>query len=117
NFGRQDFAAATGKDGRIYAIGGWIGGDYPVTSEAEVYTPASNKWASIPPMPTARQSLAAATRSDGRIYAIGGFLGGATERSAVVEVYTPCSPQRRAVERRRACRIGSGNRDGYSQSR
>ncbi|MBJ7607865.1 MAG: hypothetical protein JF887_00325, partial [Candidatus Dormibacteraeota bacterium] len=40
------------------------------------YTPSTNSWATVAPMPTARGFLAAATGPDGRIYAIGGYKGG-----------------------------------------
>ena len=38
----------------------------------EAYTPGSNTWATVAPMPTARGDLAAAAGHDGRIYAMGG---------------------------------------------
>jgi hypothetical protein len=87
---RNDLAAATGPDGRIYAIGGWDGENtadvdsYLTTVEA--YTPGTNSWATVAPMPTARYFLAAATRPDGRIYAIGGYKNA---ELTTVEAYTP----------------------------
>ncbi len=85
---RAYLAAATGPDGRIYAIGGYYNGSYLTTVEA--YTPGSNTWTSVAPMPTARYGLAAATGPDGRIYAIGGddsWLG----ITNTVYAYTPGS--------------------------
>jgi N-acetylneuraminic acid mutarotase len=70
---RAGFAAATGPDGRIYAIGG--GGDTGSGNTVEAYAPGTNSWATLASMPTARSLLAAATGPDGRIYAIGGNHG------------------------------------------
>jgi IPT/TIG domain/Kelch motif len=66
-------AATTGLDGRIYVLGGNTSGIHSSgLNTAEVYTPKTNSWSSLPPMSTARSYLAAATGPDGRIYAIGG---------------------------------------------
>jgi N-acetylneuraminic acid mutarotase len=70
---RNALAAATGRDGRIYAIGGHTVGGMPNTVEA--YNPTTNttnKWTTVASMPTGRGQLAAATGRDGRIYVIGG---------------------------------------------
>jgi N-acetylneuraminic acid mutarotase len=83
---RADLAAATGADGRIYAIGG-IDGSSHALDTVEVYTASSNTWSTVAPMPTARVGLAAASGPDGRIYAIGGF--GISGPLNTVEAYTP----------------------------
>ena len=71
---RQALAAATGPDGRIYAIGG---SNSPTGLRAlgitEAYTPTTNTWSELAVMPTPRYGLGAATGTDGRIYAIGGY--------------------------------------------
>jgi N-acetylneuraminic acid mutarotase len=87
---RIALAAATGPDGRIYAIGGWNqpGADNSL-STVEAYTPATNSWSTVAPMPTARDGLAAATGPDGRIYAIGGTDG--MRSLNMVEAYTPAT--------------------------
>jgi hypothetical protein len=79
---RDYLAAATGPDGRIYAIGGDTGtdgvsGDPIVVNTVGAYTPAANRWATVAPMPIWRHEIADATGPDGRIYAIGGDIGGA----------------------------------------
>jgi len=90
---RGYLAAATGPDGRIYAIGGTS----PQTgglSKVEAYDPQKNAWTTVASMPTSRYGLCAATGSDGLIYAIGGeydaskapFTAG---NSVVVEAYNP----------------------------
>jgi Kelch motif len=84
---RYNLAAATGPDGRVYALGGDNGGSFLNTVEA--YTPATNSWATMAPMPTVRESLAAATGPDGRIYAIGGDNGGGFLNTVVA--YTPAT--------------------------
>jgi N-acetylneuraminic acid mutarotase len=66
---RGALATATGKDGTVYAIGGYDGADLATT---EGYDPVTNAWATLAPMPTARHGLAAA-RLGTKIYAVGGF--------------------------------------------
>src|SRR5207249_2121084 len=91
---RFGLAAATGADGRIYAIGGFS--DF-TKSTVEAYNPASNSWSTLAPMPTARVFLAAVAGADGRIYAIGGFnyfgLNNGVDAVALntVEAYNPAS--------------------------
>ncbi|HLJ92627.1 MAG TPA: kelch repeat-containing protein [Gemmataceae bacterium] len=83
---RAALAAATGLDGRIYAMGGFSAyGGFVNTVEA--YNAITNTWSTVAPMPTARADLAATTGADGRIYAIGGvnFSG----LLSTVEVYNP----------------------------
>jgi serine/threonine protein kinase/N-acetylneuraminic acid mutarotase len=81
---RTNFGAATGSDGRIYAVGGQRGSRALDTVEA--YTPGTNRWATVAPMPTARYGLAVVAGPDGRIYAIGGH--NSTDLSTV-EAYSP----------------------------
>lgn len=83
---RHHFAAAAGRDGRIYVFGGNDAGFDPVDS-AEVYDPATNSWEPLPAMPAKRAAHGAAVGADGRIYLIGGHRGGST--SGVVDVYDP----------------------------
>ena len=74
---RVSFGAATGPDGRVYAIGGIVPGSKPQgapSNAVEAYDPTAGTWATLPTMPTARGDLAVATGPDGRIYAIGGYL-------------------------------------------
>jgi N-acetylneuraminic acid mutarotase len=54
----------------------------------EEYDPATNKWATKAPMPTARFSLALAAASNGKLYAVGGF-GSNLDIVAAVEEYDP----------------------------
>jgi len=66
---------AQGPDsvGRVYAIGGRFS---DVLNTNERYDPASNTWAVMAPMPTARAGLCATwVSSQNRIYAIGGRTG------------------------------------------
>lgn len=86
-------AAATGSDGRVYLVGGAVAGGSTgsqPTSAAEVYTPSTNSWASLPDMPTPRQNLRAAAGDDGRIYVMGGDQFPATTGALnTVEIYAP----------------------------
>jgi len=80
-------AAVTDRDGRIYVLGGFAtSDDRHALSSVEVYSPATDSWRAVAPMPTARGALAAVAGPDGRIYAIGGSNGSDV---AAVEVYTP----------------------------
>ena len=78
-------------DGKIYAIGGKLGGDS--VSAVEVYDPATDKWTRKADMPTARMEHAACV-IDGRIYVSGGYSGWgatATPTMSIVEVYDPAT--------------------------
>jgi len=74
---RSRLAAATGLDGRIYAIGGQGLSDL---ATVEAYDPITDTWSTVAPVQgecwegqPCRSGHAAATGADGRIYAIGGF--------------------------------------------
>jgi Bacterial Ig-like domain (group 3)/Kelch motif/Beta-propeller repeat len=84
---RDHLAAATGPDGRIYAIGGV---SLSGSNVVEAYDPTTNTWATVASMPTGRWSLAAVTGPDGRIYAIGGTTDGGVQTNTVeaYDVYT-----------------------------
>lgn len=85
---RAWLAAATGRDGRIYAFGGGTQCGGPVVLDtAEAYDPRTDSWTTLAPMPTARALATAVTGKDGRIYVIGGLAGEVT--SAAVEAYDP----------------------------
>jgi galactose oxidase len=86
---RSDPAAVATSDGRIFVIGG---ADNTATGLAtvEIYTIASNSWASGPKLNYPRASLAAAITKDGHIYAIGGAGAvGSAVSLPIVEVYNP----------------------------
>jgi hypothetical protein len=85
NVFRRAGAAATGLDGRIYAIGGSDPAQ-GVTGSVEAYNPKTGAWTTLAELPTQRQELAAATGLDGRIYALGGS-GADTE----ADVYDPAT--------------------------
>jgi N-acetylneuraminic acid mutarotase len=82
---RYVLAAATGPDGRVYALpGASVSGTINVT---EAYTPSTNSWSTVASPNTARQAEAAVTSSDGRIFAIGG-ADAANNLFATVEAYS-----------------------------
>ena len=80
-------AAVVAGNGQIYVFGGQ--NDSGFLNSAEVYTPSTNSWAQLPPMPTARYGMGAALGADGHIYVVGGQNGptGPNETLATVEVY------------------------------
>jgi N-acetylneuraminic acid mutarotase len=87
---RAWLAAASGADGRVYAIGGYNGGTGSggtVLNSVDAFTPATGSWASVPPMLTAREALAATTGPDGLVYALGGDHGPSPVDT--VEAYDP----------------------------
>ena len=74
NMKRDELAACLGPDNKIYAIGGYGGGDNACLSSAERFDPSTGKWELIAPMKEARRALTAVALPDG-IYAIGGYNG------------------------------------------
>src|SRR6266571_1423640 len=86
---RFGLAAATGKHGIIYALGGSIGLAGPIVPTVEAYDQMTGSWSAVAPMPTPRRYLMAATDRKGRIYAIGGALAGVFR--SVVERYDPAT--------------------------
>ena len=83
--GRSSLAAATGPDGRVYAVGGWHNNNS--VNWVEAFTPATGAWAVASPLPNPRTSVGATFGTDGRMYAVGGtpYSDSTTE----VDVYTP----------------------------
>lgn len=69
---RDELATVLGQDGKIYAIGGSLGGN--CLKCCERYDTIKNKWESIGSMSIGRRALSAVCLPDG-VYAIGGFNG------------------------------------------
>jgi hypothetical protein len=89
--GRMALSAAGGGDGRIYAIGGVTAFNTTTTplSSVEAYTPATDTWAVVAPLPGPRDYAAAAVGSDGRIYVTGGSDNMTFNPTSAVEAYGP----------------------------
>nr|WP_269639949.1 kelch repeat-containing protein [Micromonospora chokoriensis] len=84
---RLRLAAATGGDGRVYAIGGSSpGAEGAFLSSVFALTPGDDHWVPVAPMPTERQLLAATAGADGRVYAVGGHRRNSL---ATLEIYDP----------------------------
>ena len=85
---RSSLAAATGKDGTIYAIGG--NNSEGTTSEVDAYNPATNAWTQVASVPTYVGSIGigdagtAVTGNDGTIYAFSNGWG-----DPEVDTYNP----------------------------
>jgi N-acetylneuraminic acid mutarotase len=59
-------------DGRLYAVGGRIDGNYSRNlASNEAYDPATGRWEQRAPLPTARSGIAAAIL-EGRMFVFGG---------------------------------------------
>jgi len=97
---REDPVAATGRDARIYVIGGNTGANgNPVLGAlktVEAYNPATNRWSVKAPMPTARTDMGVATGPDGRIYVVGG-VNERDDALNTVQVYNPATNTWRTV--------------------
>ena len=68
----RDHLAAAAIDGRLYAVGGRVDGNYSrnlTTNEA--YDPGADRWEASAPLPTARSGIAAAVLSE-RMFVFGG---------------------------------------------
>jgi N-acetylneuraminic acid mutarotase len=73
--------------GKIYVMGGWVGGT--ASDACEEYNPATNTWTVRSPMPTPRYTLGAATHNN-LIYVIGG-MNMSSQVFGNNEVYNPDS--------------------------
>jgi N-acetylneuraminic acid mutarotase len=88
---RHGQATALGKDGKIYAIGGYENSAArPEVAVVEAYTPSTNTWETLAPLPKPRSLISAATGPDGRIYVVGGYLEGSGTLSTL-EIYNPAT--------------------------
>ena len=76
---RQYFAAATGQNGLIYAIGGSNNSNRDLTG-VEAFNPTTKKWTAVASLPVSGSGTCAAVGVAGKIYAIG---GGSTPGSGV----------------------------------
>jgi N-acetylneuraminic acid mutarotase len=93
--------------GKIYAIGGRVDGDYHRNlSVTEVYDPATDSWARVADLPTARSGIAAA-EVDGRIYVFGGEGGDGTFHEN--EAYDPAHDTWKAMAPMPTARHGLGS--------
>ena len=104
---RAGLAAALGREGRIYAIGGTPdsindpqGRAWPrALSTVEIYDPRTNRWHRGPNLGVARWSLAAAALPDGAIYAIGGIGVGDDSLPTVERLPVPATSPLSSNER------------------
>jgi len=85
NIGTDGSAAVVYK-GKIYRFGGYT--DAGSTNAVEMYNPATDAWAALLSMPTARADLTAA-EAGGKIYVIGGYDDSTNTMLATVEAYNP----------------------------
>jgi Kelch motif len=82
---------ATVANGLIYAVAGDSGATANATAHVLVYSPQTNAWTNVAPLPLGpRTQLSAVTAPDGRIYAIGGVSAQGTAQT-IVEAYHPAT--------------------------
>lgn len=94
---RDEFDTVAGLDGRIYVIGGWVGGGdcaghitaVCYTSSVVAYNPVSDSWSFVASLPDPLAWPAAAVGSDGKIYVISGYDAALADDTNAVEVYDP----------------------------
>jgi hypothetical protein len=77
-------AAASG--GRVYVVGGRVGGIGRNLATAEAFDPASGRWSSLADLPTARGGLAATATADGLVVAVGGEASATFREVEALEV-------------------------------
>ncbi|MCH8196586.1 MAG: hypothetical protein IH904_00755 [Proteobacteria bacterium] len=81
-------------DGKLYVVGGCLGSDcrIGINNILEMYDPATDTWATLAPMPTARAKLATAV-IDGKLFVVGGFPAcpPCVPQFATLEVYDPAT--------------------------
>jgi hypothetical protein len=83
---RYGLAAATGGDGRTYAIGGVLTRAPWFSDAVEAYTPLG-AWERVAALPSPAGRLAATTGSDGRVYVVGGE--GPAGTLDLLQIYDP----------------------------
>jgi N-acetylneuraminic acid mutarotase len=83
---RNYAAAVTAPNGDVYVIGGHNNSSNASVATVEKYSPSSNTWHSVAPLPAPREG-AGAVYTNGHIYVVGGANGGAEQ--AAVEAYDP----------------------------
>jgi N-acetylneuraminic acid mutarotase len=100
-------AAATGGDGRVYALGGFV--PNTSTSQTAAYTPSSNIWSPIPGFPGVfRDELGAASDRSGLVYIFGGYLQDiGSPVTATADVYDPASNTWQAIASMPEARAGA----------
>src|SRR5262249_11461272 len=73
----RDHLAAAAMDGRLYAVGGRIDGNYSRNlASNEAYDPATGRWEQRAPLPTARSGIAAAGPGGAAAWRRGSWGGG-----------------------------------------
>lgn len=96
----REHLAAAAIDGQIYVVGGRRQSGFDITNrqQLERYDPATDTWASLAPMPTARGGLAAASLH-GRLYVFGGEFFTSTGGGVFTEneEYDPATDTWRAM--------------------
>jgi N-acetylneuraminic acid mutarotase len=83
---RSDHGVAV-LDGKLYAVGGYSGGDGSYLSSVERYDPTTNAWEAVAPLAASRAAVSLAVL-DGKLYAVGGYDDGGNRISSV-ERYDP----------------------------
>jgi hypothetical protein len=81
----DNLAAVTAPDGRIYLIGGTVGGSE--VADVWAFTPSTGNYVKVASLAAPRANLGAALGADGSLYAVGGSAGANALRD--VEAYGP----------------------------
>ena len=85
----REHLTSTVVNGKLYAIGGRVGGLDHNLDANEMYDPINDTWSIREPMPSKRGGLSSASLSNGNIYVFGGEENGGTFNNN--EKYDPVS--------------------------
>ena len=81
---REHLGAASG--GKVYVVGGRVGGLGGNLAAAEAFDPATGRWAGVADLPTARGGLAATATAGGQVVAVGGEASATFGEAEALEV-------------------------------
>lgn len=87
---RSGHTATLLPDGRVLVVGGWAREGTPPLAAAEVYDPATGRFAPVGALREGRGGHAAAALPDGRVLIVGGWIG-SRRANASAELFDPAT--------------------------
>ena len=86
---RDGHTATPLADGRVLVVGGYAAESTPPLATAEIFEPATGRWAPTTPLLLARGGHASARLGDGRVLVVGGWTGDTA--TAGTEIFDPAA--------------------------